>query len=124
MSLCTARPDTVYLENYRLNKVLIEEIAEYCRERNIRFLLVCINTLFGCEDEAKYRAIDPTFRSGFFDDDLRVFAELHSIEYLGLEEPFTRYCRETGRSWYWIHWNYTGHRVISSELSAKLMSIL
>ena len=72
----------------------------------------------------KYKEIDPTFQSDFFDVDLNDFAELLKIEFLGLDKPFERYCEERGRSWYWKHWNYDGHRAVSGELSAKLKSIL
>ena len=124
MSLCTARPNETYTRNYRLNKMLIKEMASYCRNRGIEFLLVCINTLMGCDDEEKYKAIDPTFESGFFDGDLRAHADSLDIRYLGLEEAFWRHCRETGKSWYWSHWNYAGHRAVSAELRDPLESVI
>jgi lysophospholipase L1-like esterase len=124
LTLCTATPDPVYAENYRLNKTLISNMAEYCKQRNTEFLLVGINTLFSCDDKAKYEAIDPTFQSDFFDRDLGALADSLQIEYLGLEGPFERYCETTGRSWHWLHWNYEGHRAVADALSRKLQVIL
>lgn len=124
LRLCTASPDGVHAENYRLNKVLIGEMAEFCRERGIRFLLVCVNMFYRCDDEGKIKALDPTFDAGFYDDDLGSLADSLGIEYLGLEKLFARECEKTGRSWHWIHWNYDGHRAVSDAMAEKLKSFL
>jgi len=81
LSLCTAHPDPLFLQNYQLNKILIREMAEYCKIRKIKFMLVCIDFLYKSGDEAEYISIDPTFRADFFEEDLRRYADSLGIEY-------------------------------------------
>jgi hypothetical protein len=124
LRLYTARPDSVYSENYKLNKLLIKEMAEYCRIREITFLLICASPVYQTEDISRREKVDSTFRADFFDADLKVHADSLQIEYLGLHDGFKSYYEETGRSLNWAHWNYAGHRVAAGELSRKLSGIL
>jgi hypothetical protein len=124
LSLHTANPDPLYVENYRLNKVLIKEMAEYCANSGIRFMLVCASAVYKPEDEARRREIDPTFSAKFFDEDLRAHTDTLNMEYLGLHESFVSHYQRTGRSLTWSHWNYEGHRVVADELSDKIENTL
>jgi hypothetical protein len=124
LSLQTAHPDPVYAENYRLNKRLIREMAEFCKQRGVRFLLICAGAVYKPEDEERRREVDPTFEADFFDTDLRAHADSLRIEFLGLHQPFERHYRATKRSLSWAHWNYEGHRVVADELVNKIEILL
>jgi hypothetical protein len=124
LSLYTTEPDPVYVENYRLNKLLINEMANFCKQRGIRFMLICATAVYKTEDQERKRKIDPSFNADFFDKDLRTFAESLHIDYLGLHKPFESHYRNTKRSLNWGHWNYEGHRVVADELSRKLENML
>ena len=125
LSLCTDTPDQRYLRSYRLNKILIKAMSDYCREKKIKFMIVCIETS-ACipENEKKYTTIDPTFDPNFFEDDLKNFAELLGVEYLGLQRIFRQYYKSDGVLPYWGHWNYDGHKVVANALANKVESIL
>lgn len=125
LGLCSDNPDPIYLKNYRLNKILIKYMAEFCRERAIRFMLVTMaNSAYIPEKEKKYKSIDPTFNTNFFEDDLKNYSKLLKIEYLGLQRIFRNYYEKTGISLHWEHWNYKGHKVVVDSLSKKLKSII
>jgi hypothetical protein len=124
LSLCTEHPSETYLRNYRLNKRLIKSMADFCRGRDIDFMLVCLESVYEPEDARKYVAVDPTFNPDFFDEDMRRFADSLGIEYLGLQGKFKEYQSRTGRSLRWIHWNYDGHRVVADALCEKLKDTL
>jgi hypothetical protein len=121
LSLCTDNPDKAFLTNYSLNKVLIREMAAFCRGRGIRFMLVTIdNPAYIPEVEEEYKSIDPTFNANFFEDDLSDFARLLGIDYLGLQRIFTEAYKTKKIPLHWGHWNYEGHRVVADALSRKL----
>jgi hypothetical protein len=124
LSLQTANPDPVYTENYRLNKRLIEEMAEFCRQKGIRFLLICASAVYKPDDQESKRGIDPTFKADFFNIDLRAYADSLHIDFLGLHQPFESHYRTTKRSLSWAHWNYEGHRVVADELVHKIEILL
>lgn len=124
LSLHTEHPDPVYAENYRLNKRLIREMAEYCGQRKIRFLLICASDVYKPEDEQRRREVDPTFRADYFDTDLRALADSLQFDYISLHDPFENYYRRTKHSLNWSHWNYAGHRVVAGELVDKVESIV
>ncbi len=140
LSLCTARPEAGYLENYRLNKRLIREMAGFCRGRGIRFLLAVIDIPAALpEVEAYYRKMDSSFNPFFFDDDLAAFAGELGVESVGLGRIFRRVYLETGDSLHWAgrggeaaaasqgreihtgHWNERGHEIVSRVLAEKLV---
>ena len=120
LSLYTSQPDPVYVANYQLNKLLIKEMADFCEQKGIRFMLICASAVYRTEDQARKRKIDPSFNANFFDEDLRVYADSLHIEYLGLHKPFESRYRKTKRSLNWGHWNYYGHRAVADELCIKL----
>jgi len=129
LSLCTDKPYPRYLRNYKLNKLLIRAISDYCKNRGIRFMLVTIDiAAYVPEIEKKYKTIDPTFDAYFFEDDLKSFANNINIEYIGLQRIFRRYFENTGSYLHWEqykgHWNYEGHKVVSNALIHKLSTIL
>lgn len=119
ISLCTENPNPIYIDNYKLNKDLINEIAIYCKSRHIPFMLVCTNTMFGPDKDAEYKEMDPSFNAFFFDEDLRGFADSIGVDYLGLQQPFRDSQQKIGTALRG-HWNYAGHRLVSEELSKKL----
>jgi len=74
LSLATASPDPLYFENYKLNKLLIKKMAEFCKNKGILFMLVTVNSkTYIPAIETDFILIDPTFNSNFFDDDLEAF---------------------------------------------------
>ncbi|MFH1755775.1 MAG: hypothetical protein ABIA59_08750 [Candidatus Latescibacterota bacterium] len=123
LSLCTAQPEPIYAENYQLNKLLIKAMAEYCSDRNIRFMLIGATTVYKTEDLAQKLEINPTFNADFFDEDLSAHTDSLHAEYLGLHQKFAGYYQETGRSLTWSHWNYAGHRVVAAEFSRKVQQV-
>lgn len=99
-------------------------MAEYCKQRGFRFILICASAVYKTDDEARKREIDPTFNADFFDEDLAAFADSLHIDYLGLHKPLEAHYRKTKGSLNWGHWNYEGHRVVARELSLKLENLL
>jgi hypothetical protein len=125
LSLFTATPDTTYLRNYRLNKILIKAMSEYSKEKGIRFMLVTLNTpAYIPEVEKRYKSIDSSFDTNFLEDDLKDFAKSINVEYLGLQRIFRQSYESTGISLHWKHWNYQGHKVVAYALTNKLKSII
>lgn len=125
LSLCTNDPDPKYLRSYALNKLLIKEIAEYCGERNIHFMLVTIDNVAYIPDiEEKYKSINPSFNGNFFEDDLKSYSQLLNIDYLGLQRIFRQFYENEMISLHWDHWNYRGHEVVADALTEKLRSII
>ena len=123
LSLCTSNPERIFSENYKLTKKLIAVIAEYCRAREIDFMLVCCDLHYHPDLEREYKKIDPTFDPNFFEDDLKEYARSINIEYLGLQRIFEQASREVGLSYHWRsdgHWNYQGHRLVANALVDKL----
>jgi hypothetical protein len=125
LSLCTATPERQYLLSYKLNKILINAMADYCRDRGIRFMLVTID--FGAyipEAENKYKSADSTFNANFFEDDLKKYAASLNIDYLGLQRVFRQAYESRKVPLHWGHWNYIGHRVVADALDEKLNPII
>lgn len=125
LSLCTATPDAAYLRSYQLNKILIKAMSDYSKEKGIRFMLVTIDIpSYIPEIEKRYKYIDLTFDANFFEDDLRSYAGLLKIEYIGLQRIFRQFYENTGVPLHWGHWNYEGHKVVANALADKLESII
>jgi hypothetical protein len=125
LTLCTANPLSPYLESYRLNKVLIKAMAEYCAGKGFAFMLVMTDTpAYLPEREQGFLDIDPTFDLHYFEDDLASYAETLGIEYLGLQRVFRQEYLEHEIPLHWGHWNYRGHRVVSEALGLKLEPII
>lgn len=125
LSLCTKKPNATYLKNYQLNKILIKAMSDYCKEKRIRFMIVCLDiSTYIPEDEKKYITIDPTFNTNFFEDDLKNYAKLLNVEYLGLQRIFRQAYKSNPIPLHWGHWNYEGHKVVANALAAKLKSII
>jgi len=125
LSLCTNNPGVKYLKNYKLNKILIEAMSEFCKKKGILFILVTINNkTYIPQIEEKYRLIDSTFNANFFEDDLRNFAKSINIEYLVLQKIFKQSFSQSGKYLHWGHWNYKGHKLVANILSDKLELLL
>lgn len=125
LSLCTATPDPIYQKNYRLNKKLINEMANHCKKNKIKFMLVNINSWFyKPKDIEKYKLKDLTFNEKFFHDDLNDFCNAIGVEYLGLQKPFREYYEKEKKTLNWSHWNYLGHRLVADILSQKIKTIM
>ena len=125
LSLCTDNPSDTYLKNYDLNKALMKAMSEYCNERDIRFMIVCTNTGAYIPEKAdEFATVDATFNANFFEDDLKNFAGLLGVEYLGLQREFSSFYERNRIPLHWGHWNYEGHRVVADALANKLSLIL
>jgi hypothetical protein len=128
LTLCTAKPDPKFVRNYRLCKALFRAMADECRARGARFMLVTLpNASYVPQVDHDYLAMDRTFDGNFFEDDLKEFAASLGIEYMGLQRVFRKTCEERGHplAWAgWGHWNYEGHELAGRALAAKLGSIL
>ena len=124
LTLCTSHPDSTYARNYRLNKILIRNMAEYCNRRDASFLLVCGDSVYETEEILRYSAIDATFDPRFFEADLAEYADSIGVEYLGLQTPFAEHARAEGPPLHWGHYSYAGHRVVAKALSEKLLDII
>lgn len=126
LSLATSKPDGEYLISYDLNKLLIKEMADYCRERGIRFMLVTNDNVEAYTPalEQKYKSIDPTFNASFFDDDMYEFATALDIDYLGLNRIFMESYITNGKLLHWGHWNYNGHALVADVLAKRLKEII
>jgi len=125
LSLATSKPDATYSSNYQLNKILIKKMADFCKGKDISFMLVTIDIdAYKPERERYYKNIDPTFDANFFENDLMQFSKSINIEYIGLQRIFRKYYETTGTPLHWGHWNYEGHEVVANALTDKLRSII
>ena len=125
LSLCTSNPDATYLKNYQLNKTLIKAMAEYCKDKKIKFMLVTIDIdAYIPEVEKKHKSIDTTFNTNYFEDDMKNYAASLNIEHLGLQRIFRKAYENTGVSLHWGHWNYEGHKIVANALSVKLKAVI
>lgn len=140
LSLCTKNPNVKFLKNYQLNKILIKAMAEFSKQKGIKFMLVTWDIpSYIPEFERKFVAIDSTFNANYFEDDLGEYTRLLNIEYLGLQRIFRRAYENTGSPLHWEtpHWavssmlgafsphlNYEGHKVVADALVNKLKPII
>lgn len=101
-------------------------MVEWCKEKEILFLLVSIDSIkfLKDKDKEKFKAMDPSFDPFFFETDLRYYAEALNIEYIGLQSVFDKDLKENGEDLHWVHWNYRGHELVAKVLHDKLSSIL
>ncbi len=125
MSLCTSHPDSEYSRSYRLNKLLIAKMAEYCNARGASMVLMCLNTdAYEPSREQHFKSIDPTFDPNFFEDDLKELSSTLQIHYLGLQRRFREAYDQRQTPLHWGHWNYSGHRIVAALLSRELAVII
>lgn len=124
-SLATAHPDPLYSLNYELGKTLIRKMADLCRARGIRFMLVGMdNQAYAPEVAMEYRQIDPSFDPYFFEKDLNDFSKNLGIDFLGLQKPFRDAFVQDKDPLHWDHWTYRGHRLTADLLAKKLILLL
>ena len=105
--------------------MLIKVMSEYCKDEGIKFILVTVdNDAYIPKFEEQYKAIDPTFNTNFFEDDLKNYATSLNIEYLGLQRMFRQAYENTGTPLHWGHWNYQGHKLVANALANKLRPLI
>lgn len=143
LSLATSTPDPQYAENYKLSKRLITEMQEICKQHGIHFVLVNIDLPSYIPDvEQKFKKIDPSFNTRFYDQDLEQFSKSLNIPFIGLEKIFSdkylktgtalhfKYWDELGTKGYWEygahtgHWNEQGHQLVAGILSPRIQTLL
>ena len=125
LTLCTANPDLTYLENYRLNKILLKTMVDFSRAKQYSFTLVTVdNQAYTPAVENQFKSIDPTFDPNYFEDDLQQFALSLGINYIGLQRVFRRAYEEKNKPFHWGHWNYEGHKVAGLYIAKRLRSII
>lgn len=140
LSLASAHPDPAYVRNYnRWNKEIIKRMADFCRRRGIRMVLVSIDTpdyIPGVEE--RFKKWDPTFKPDFFDEDLKEFAGRNGMGFLGLGRIFRLGYERSGEFSHWGdwrrpnpkkysdylghsgHWNYRGHELVAGALAGEI----
>lgn len=106
--LCAAHPDSVFVQNYALCKLLIVRMARACSARGIRFELASVPLVYEEDDVARLRAADPAFDPGFFDRDLAALADSSGFLFRPMTAAFAARSRN-GAKLQWQHWNYLGH---------------
>ena len=124
LRLCTASPDSVYAQNYRLNKRLIREMATWCSDRGVEFLLVCGSSTYEPQDVRAFQELDPSFDADFFERDLAAHADSLGVEYLGLQTLFRAQADSGGRPLHWGHLSYRGHRVVAGAVGGAVDRII
>jgi hypothetical protein len=124
LTLCTATPDPAFVKSYRLNRLLLAEIASRCRAKRVPFAIVCSNWMYEADAIRKYRAMDPSFDSDFFERDLRALADSLGAGFVGVQSAFRRDYEEHGQRLTWGHWNYRGHRLVADLLAAEVSACL
>ena len=70
LSLFTIHPDEEYVNSYRVNKALIQAMAKYCGDNDIKFMLVCCDININREKLIYLTDIDPTFNLKYIENDM------------------------------------------------------
>ena len=120
LTLCSAHPDSLYLEQYRLCKRLMADMARLCNARGARLWLMSVPVVRRAAELESFRAIDASFDPAFFDRDLAALADTSGAGFIPLAEPFRAAGTRRGVDLFWSHWNYAGHRVAATELARAL----
>ncbi len=122
-SLATQNPLPQFLQNYTINKRLITRMAEFCRQQNMDFLVVCMQDVYKPDGIAKLRAIDPSYDPHYFENDLQELAVSLQVHFLGLQSRFETAARDSQHPLRWVHWNYAGHRIVARSFMDTVQSI-
>ncbi len=132
LSLCTGSPDADFVRGYQLAKRIIAKMATVCNDRNIRFIVVCIDEVYRPEAEQHLRGIDRGFNADCFEEDLQAFSNTIGAGFLGLQSVFRLHYLRHGIPLHfgeWDpetqrpqsgHWNYEGHKLVADALVEKL----
>jgi hypothetical protein len=107
--MCTAHPDSVFVLNYALCKLLIARMAHECEARGIRFVLTSVPLVYEDDAVARLRAADSSFDPGFFDRNLAAMADSSGFSFRPMTAEFASRSRH-GLQLQWQHWNYSGHQ--------------
>jgi hypothetical protein len=106
--MCTAHPDSVFVANYALCKLLITDMAAKCKSRGTRFDLAAVPLVYEDGAVARCRDADSSFDPQFFDRDLGELAASSGFRFIPMTAAFARRSRG-GVQLQWQHWNYLGH---------------
>ncbi|MBI5056320.1 MAG: SGNH/GDSL hydrolase family protein [Nitrospirae bacterium] len=125
LSLATDKPNEKYLGSYGLNKLLLKEMVDFCKEKKVRFLLVTCDlaNAYKSEDIKKFKSSNPSFNPDFYDEDMREYAKQLDLKYIGLERIFRQSYEKNEIPLHWGHWNYQGHELVADVLTDKLKEI-
>jgi hypothetical protein len=124
-SLCVNNKNKEFKKSYSLCKFLLSAIIKVVKSNDIKMMLVCIdNDSYIPDEENKFKEIDDSYNPFFFDEDLGNFADSLDIYFIGLQKIFRDNYLINQKKLHWAHWNYEGHKLVSSELSKKIKQIL
>jgi len=124
LTLCTDRPDSAFVKSYRLNRILLGEIASRCREEGIPFGIVCSNWIYEADQIRRFRGMDSSFDPDYFENDLAALADSLGISFVGVQSTFRRDHAAHGEPLTWGHWNYRGHRIVAGLLADEIARVL
>lgn len=120
LRMCTRSPDSTYAVNYIMNKRLLRAMRDACAAHGAGMVLASTPLVYRDSEVAELRDRDPSFDPGFFDRDLKAFADSSGITVVGLQDAFVREYRSTRKPLYWAHWNYLGHCVAARTLAGAI----
>lgn len=121
-TLMTARPDSMYTENYTLAKRLVAEMARRCEANGVAFVTMCVPLVCEPHDVDALRSLDPTLDPVFFERDLSALADAAGFALVPLTDAFFSHYRRGGEPLYWSHWNYRGHRAVGTALASAIVA--
>lgn len=143
LSLCTQNPDPQYLKNYRMNKRLILEMAQFAKHHDMEMMLVNVDLpSYDPEVEKSFKTLDPAFDPLFFEKDMAKLAEDLKISFAGLQSTFRQDYLKNKKPLHWNywgqkmktphweygahngHWNYEGHQLVGQTLAAAALTDL
>ena len=128
LSLCTRDPIPTYVQNYGLNKRLMQKMASILAGRGIRFGIMALPLpAYMPSMNRRFSALDATFDPNYYDKDLATFGAANDVAILGLETTFGEAYRMEGPPLNWQnvgHWTYAGHRVVAGALTSWLRPIV
>jgi lysophospholipase L1-like esterase len=122
LSLFTNHPEKIYINNYKLNKILMQDMAKLCVKNNIKFMIVCCDIYLNKEKVKYLTNIDPSFNLKYIEYDMENFAKSINVEYLGLQSVFMQAYENETINYHWNHWNYEGHKIVADALENKLIN--
>jgi hypothetical protein len=111
--MCTSSPDSVFVANYELCKLLIKRMASACETRGIRFVLVAAPLVYQEDAIGKLREADATFEPDYFDLDLAKLGDVNAFRFIPMSAAFRARAGSQAKPLSWTHWNYEGHELVA-----------